>query len=171
MPVRVVRALQALSMRVIRAVARVVRAILRAFNRVSHDHPFLLALVVLLAVAVPGYLRIQSLSNCTNNWANAYQDRVSVLTVANASRQDALDNLVRSIGTGTDPSLLEDLGDFIGAHTEAQRQMALRKLIDDSATANRPFQFALHRYIAKSDAYNEVLRTHPIKAIAEKLNC
>jgi hypothetical protein len=100
-------------------------------------HPWLFSLVLILVVAVPGFIRVEAINNktdetvaCVQEWAEANSNRTRTVSAANQKRQDATDTLIRSVAIAqTDP----------GAWTKAYEA-----------------------YIEASDDYTETIKKNPV---------
>jgi hypothetical protein len=99
------------------------------------DRPLFAALLMLAVVAVPGFLRVESVANqqaelitCVQAWGDASVARTALLGGLSAARSDALDELVRAVAD------------------QDQEQFAA----------------ALAAYLAASDAYRDALVANPM---------
>jgi hypothetical protein len=100
-------------------------------------HAFAAATVLILAVTVPGFVRVQQISGeqdrlleCVTEWSTEQTVRSSALDTASSERTEALDRLIRVVAA-PDPS-------------------------------REHFRAALDQYVAASDAYLTVLAEHPV---------
>jgi uncharacterized protein YoxC len=81
---------------------------------------------------------------CVLNWANETTHRSNELTDAAQNRQNALDRVVRDVAEGQNPKNAKD--------------------------AAAKFQRDIQEYVRASDAYNKVLKEHPVPK-SPKLAC
>lgn len=86
------------------------------------DRPWLIALVVFVAVVIPGFLRVQQISDrtdgvvaCVSRWADQSANRSAALSKVSGDRNDALDTLLRAAAAGDVPALQDKLGKYVAA--------------------------------------------------------
>lgn len=86
------------------------------------DRPWLIALVVFVAVVIPGFLRVQQISDrtdgvvaCVSRWADLSATRSAALAAVSGARNDALDALLRAAAAGDVPALQAKLTAYVTA--------------------------------------------------------
>lgn len=86
------------------------------------DRPWLLALILVVVLVIPGFLRVQQIANktddvvaCINDWADRTAIRSSALAAANADKNTALDALLRAAAAGDVAALRTDLTTYVTA--------------------------------------------------------
>lgn len=91
------------------------------------SRPWLLSLVLVTAVFVPGFIRMQQLTNkvddtviCVEEWADKSTARSSVLVRASQRRFDALDQLIRTAYFSPEDKelLFQRLADYVKVSNE-----------------------------------------------------
>lgn len=86
------------------------------------DRPWLLALILVVVLVIPGFLRVQQISTktdrvvaCISDWADRTAVRSAALSQANADKNTALDTLLRAAATGDVTALRADLTAYVVA--------------------------------------------------------
>lgn len=82
---------------------------------VARSHPFLLALIVFLAVAVPGFVRVQQVSDeqgdqgrCLASWADQYTARAERITGINSVTTTAQGAYIHALNITLDDAIRKD---------------------------------------------------------------
>jgi type II secretory pathway pseudopilin PulG len=109
--------------------------VIRRIVRWLSGRPFVVMLIMVAVVTVPGFLRVQGIAReqeriieCTQAWGDASVERTTLLGGLAGDRTDALDRLVRAVAS------------------QDEEQFAM----------------ALAAYLAASDAYRDALVANPV---------
>jgi hypothetical protein len=90
-------------------------------------HPYVLSLLLLTIVAVPGYLRMEQINaktdhtvECVQDWADRTAERSAALSRVAQARTSALDELLRTVyfNPGNAELALMRLADYVQASNE-----------------------------------------------------
>lgn len=99
-------------------------------HRLIDRHPIVTALIVLVLVAVPGYVRLEQISRgqdrlleCIADWSTDTADRQTLIGELDRQREDALDRLVRTMPSrfASPPFFRRVLGEYIETSNAYQR--------------------------------------------------
>jgi hypothetical protein len=133
-------------------------------RRLHERHPFLLSLLVLLAVVIPGFIRVEQIASDAHraaDHANTALTQVKVeqeqLATTQAQLRALLDCIQKWAAATTDRT--SALAEAANAKSDA-----LDRLLRDAFTGAAQARLAAdgRAYIHASDAYNQALRQHPI---------
>lgn len=82
-------------------------------------YPWLTSLILIVVVAVPGYLRMQQITDdntrlvtCVKNWGAKQSDRTTALSGASADRFDALSKILDAVRTNDNTALAKAAADY-----------------------------------------------------------
>lgn len=159
-----------------------------------HEHPFALALIVLLIAVVPGLIRTQQIATrtqhiateskhltaCLETWANAYTARTETLTAANAQVDAALHDVISAVPGATvgnqevAKNLVTAVSNYLASPTEESLRsviLTLPPLVSGSTTpGERAFTDALRKYLTLYTSLQRAQKDHPIPD-APKFSC
>jgi hypothetical protein len=84
------------------------------------DRPWLLALIMMTFLAVPGFLRVEYINDrtdriveCITDWSDVVSRRSNALTEANTNRSNALDAVIRAAASQNRQLLVNSINDYI----------------------------------------------------------
>lgn len=76
------------------------------------NHPWVISIIIVVVVAVPGYIRMQTIADdntqlvtCVKDWGKKQSDRTTALSGASADRFDALSQILAAVQTNDDAAL------------------------------------------------------------------
>lgn len=136
----------------------------RGLRGVINRYPFLLSLLVLLAVVIPGFIRVEQVAGNAHHAADhantaltQIKDEQQQLATTQAQLRALLDCIQRwATATTVRSAALTKAADA--------RQQALDRLLRDAFTGASPAKLRAdgRAYIKASDAYDAVAKKHPV---------
>jgi hypothetical protein len=90
--------------------------------KIIHERPWILSLILVTVIAVPGFIRVETISNktdkvvqCISDWADATARRSAALSNATFERNEATDKLFRAAAAADRTALQQHLAEYVVA--------------------------------------------------------